>query len=126
MENILLIDDEEKFISLYDRVLSCEGFAVTSTNNAWWGYEILKRKKFDLVLLDLRMPDIDGVELYGVLKLFFSEIRVIVISVIPVENQKKMIPDACDYFDKGMGMDVLVDKVKKALRPQMIARGVPC
>jgi len=59
---ILLIDDEEIFVQSLTKVLKRRGMVVESAGNGALGLELLSQRDFDVVVLDLRMPGMDGVE----------------------------------------------------------------
>lgn len=116
MKKILVIDDEEKIRSLYSNLLEAEGFKVINVSNAYDGNEVLKREKIDLVLLDIRMPEVDGGIMFEAMQLFHKETKVLVTSVYSLSEQKQVINTAADYHDKAEGNEVLLTKIKEALK----------
>jgi CheY-like chemotaxis protein len=62
-KNILVVDDDEMMRSFFADILKEEGYAVETAGHGKEGFEALNRSDFDLVLTDLRMPDISGLEL---------------------------------------------------------------
>ena len=115
MNNILIVDDEERFRNVYKKLLSNEGYKIFDVSNTLKARDILKNEKIDLVLLDINMPDNQGDVLYKVIKSFHNNILVIVISVIPIEEQMNKILGAYDYFDKSDSLCLLLAKVKRAM-----------
>lgn len=121
MKNILVVDDEKRIQDIYAVILTKEGFDVTRALSAAEANETLKREKIDLVLLDIKMPrvdnaGVDGATMYGVIKLFHKDIKVIVSSVYPIYEQKRLIPDAEGYHDKGQGTEILLEKINNVLK----------
>lgn len=116
MKKILVIDDEEKVRRIYSRLLTIEGFEVIEAQDADCANEILKKDDIDLVLLDIKMPIVDGSILYEIMQLFHKKVKVIVASVYPLDEQKRIIKGATDYYDKSEGIDLLLTKVKRVLR----------
>ncbi|MFH0840081.1 MAG: response regulator [Candidatus Omnitrophota bacterium] len=121
MKNILVIDDEKRIQDIYTAILTKEGFNVTRALSAVEANEVLKREEIDLVLLDIKMPRVDGAGvdgtiMYGVMQLFHKNTKVIVSSVYPIYEQKRLIPDAEDYHDKGQGTEILLEKINNVLR----------
>ena len=62
MANILIVEDEKVLNEAYELVLKKEGYNVASAFNGEEALDAAKTKEFDLILLDLRMPKMDGVE----------------------------------------------------------------
>jgi len=62
MAKILIVEDEKVLNEAYELVLKKEGYAVSCAFNGEEALAYVKKGKFDLILLDLRMPKIDGVE----------------------------------------------------------------
>ena len=61
------------------------------------------------------MPVVDGAAFFATAKLYAPEAKVIVSSVYPLEDQRRMIEGADAYYDKSEGADVLVKKIKNIL-----------
>lgn len=123
MERILVIDDEQKVREVYLSLLKEEGFEAIEASGAPEANEILKREHIDLVLLDIKMPEVDGSALHEVMKLFHKKVKVIVASVYPVYEQKRIIKEATGYYDKSQGTDILLSKIKETLQNAPIEEG---
>jgi len=117
MKTILVVDDNERIRSMYGKVFSREGFRVLESGSADEANELLLTEKVDLMLLDINMPAVDGTVFHVVTEMFHPDIKVIIASVYPLEDQKLLIKGATDYFDKSEGLKTLVHKVKSALMP---------
>lgn len=116
MKRILIIDDEEKIRNVYKEVLTKEGFEVLEAKSASQGtFKMISAGNIDLVLLDINMPEVDGVMMREVIDEYNPNSRIIISSVYPLDEQQRAVPDADDYFDKAHGVDVLIGKVKKVL-----------
>jgi DNA-binding NtrC family response regulator len=115
MKTILIVDDEEKIRKVYAQFLSNKGFRVVTADSAVEANCILGKKHIDLLLLDINMPEVDGSVLSEVTKLFHKDVKIIACSVHPVEEQKEIIKEAADYYEKSQGLDELFEKVTKAL-----------
>jgi len=116
MKTILVVDDEVKMLDIYKTLLNAEGYNVIKTADAIDANEILKKEPIDLVLLDLRMPEISGNILFDMLQSFHKNTKVLVSSVFNVEKQKKIVRGASDYYDKSQGVEVLLNKVNSLLQ----------
>lgn len=65
---LLLVDDEEELIIALERVLRLEGYSVDYTTSPKEALEIIKNKKYHIVLADIIMPEMDGIELLAEIK----------------------------------------------------------
>jgi len=115
MKRILVVDDEEKIRDVYVSLLTEEGYEAIEISSAPRACEILKQEVIDLILLDIKMPEVDGSVLHEVVQLFHKGVKVIVASVYPVDEQKRIIKGAAGYYDKSQGINVLLSKIKKVL-----------
>jgi len=121
-KKILIIEDEGDFLMLIKRHLEERGFEVSCFLRGQEGLEEAKKIKPDLVLLDLTLPDIDGMEVYARLKLDKETERIPIIFVTArcligdIEKAFRMGVD--DYVCKPVELDVLVKKIKKTLNVQ--------
>jgi DNA-binding response OmpR family regulator len=115
MRTILVLDDNDRIRSIYKKMLSREGFRILESSCADEANDLLLIYKVDLILLDINMPTVDGCVFHTVTEMFHPDIKVIVASVYPIDNQKILIRNADDYFDKSDGIKVLIQKVKSLL-----------
>jgi CheY-like chemotaxis protein len=104
---MLVIDDETHITDAYRRVFSRDGLDVLTASNAMQANDLLAHEKVDIVLLDINMPEVDGAVFFELIRTFHQNIKVVVSSVYPVDEQKERIKDADAYFDKSDGKDVL-------------------
>ena len=115
MKKILIIDDEERIRDIYTRLFVEQRFIVRHAPDAVKATNILIRENIDIILLDIKMPEINGKTMFEVIELYNPHLKVIVSSVYPINKQKQMIPKAADYFDKSQGLNVLIEKVHHLL-----------
>ena len=115
MKRILIIDDERRIGQSYTVLLTEEGFEVKHASSAQEATNLLIREYFDLVLLDINMPGVDGKVMYEVIREYDRQMKVIVSSVYPIEEQVQSILGACAYHNKSQGVDILVAKIKEVL-----------
>ncbi len=76
MKNILIIDDNENILNIFKQLLLDEGYRVTTANNGTIGIILFMRQNFDLVITDLNMPEMNGLD---VIKRINSIIKVPII-----------------------------------------------
>lgn len=62
MKNILIIDDNEDMLNIFKRLLLDEGYRVFTANNGATGIILFMRQSFDLVITDLNMPEMNGLD----------------------------------------------------------------
>ena len=78
--NILIIDDEKEILFIFKELLELNGFKVQVANNGKQGIEIFRSQEFDLVITDIRMPEMDGLEVIKHLKKIDQYIEIIVLT----------------------------------------------
>jgi DNA-binding NtrC family response regulator len=114
---ILVIDDESIVRKSCNRALSPEGYEVTVSQSGVEALRILEEESFDLVLTDLKMPDIDGIEVLKKIKERWPQTEVIIITGYQtVDTAVKSIKlGAFDYIEKPFTPDALVAAVGNAM-----------
>ncbi len=110
-KKVLIVDDEEKIREMYIRMFVEAGFIVRWAADGQAAINVLIREKIDLVLLDIKMPEVDGKTMFEVIREYDPDMKIIVSSVYPIERQKQLIPNAKDYYDKSQGLNTLLEKV---------------
>lgn len=115
MKRILIIDDERKIGKSYTVLLLEEGFEVRYASSAQEATNFLIREHFDLVLLDINMPEVSGKVMYEVIREYDPSLKVIVSSVYSIEEQVQSILGASAYHNKSQGVDTLVVKIQEVL-----------
>ena len=81
--NILVVDDDETIRSLFKETLESIGHEVVAVETGPKGLELIKQQDFTMVFLDLKMPDIDGAELFRQIKTIRPKLPVIIITGYP-------------------------------------------
>ncbi|MFZ5562353.1 MAG: response regulator [Pseudomonadota bacterium] len=120
---ILLIEDEERIRITLATTLGEKGALVSLAGNAADAFRIASESRLDLILLDLGLPDMDGLDLIPML-CEASGAPVIVISARDQEAQKVVALDegADDYLTKPFGMSELLARIRSALRRSQAGR----
>jgi DNA-binding NtrC family response regulator len=116
-KRILVIDDEDIVRTSCSRTLAPAGFDVRLARNGVEGLKGLEEGPFDLVLTDLKMPDMDGIEVLRTIKERWPAVEVIIITGYQtVDTAVKAIKlGAFDYIEKPFTPDALITAVSKAL-----------
>ncbi len=120
-KTILLIDDEQEILDLYSAALIREGYDVITALDGMIGIALAKEKKPDLILLDLKMPGIDGVEVLSRLKNDpeTSHLNIVFLTAfsdpqeIDVDAKFAKEMGATDFLKKGIGLDEFIKEIKK-------------
>lgn len=117
MSRLLVIDDEAPFACALSIGLRARGYEVDWAANGRAGLEVAARDHPDLILLDLGLPDLDGVEVLQALRTWTAT-PVIILSARSQEQAKVEALDsgADDYVTKPFGIDELLARVRTALR----------
>ena len=116
---VLLLEDDAGMQSFLQALLQSQGYQLQICAEGLSGLELLAHQQFDVLLLDLGLPDIDGIELLRQLRQW-SEIPVIVISARGKEQDKVTALDcgANDYVTKPFSAGELLARLRAALRPR--------
>lgn len=116
--NLLIVDDEERFLTTTGRLLEKHGMSVFTCTNGFDALDVVKENRIDVVLLDVKMPGIDGIEVLQEIKRGFPEVEVILFTghasvESAVEGLKK---GAFDYLTKPSTVEDIEAKVGEAMR----------
>lgn len=125
MKPVILVIDDEQAIRLYlEAILEDEGYAVVTFGNGTDSLEWLERSVPDLVLLDLMLPDMSGIQVLESLKKLYSHIPVVMITAYSQTDTavQAMKLDAFDYVSKPIELDKLMRVVAKGLDESSDAR----
>lgn len=118
---ILMVDDEEKFLSATAERLGMRDFDVTTATEGKQAIKAAKKGKFDVALLDLRMPGMDGMELLQILKKKHKFLEVIMLtghaSVDSAVEATKL--GAFSYLEKPYNFDKLLEVLKEAYETRL-------
>jgi two-component system, OmpR family, KDP operon response regulator KdpE len=121
---ILVVDDEPPIRRLLRTSLTAQGYDVLEATGGQEAIDAVEREKPDLVILDLGLPDLGGIEVIRVVRQRTS-VPIIVLSVRDDERGKVEALDlgADDYVTKPFGVDELVARIRTALRHRFQAQG---
>lgn len=114
---ILIVDDEPSIRRLLKTILATDEYAVQDVENGTEALASVAKWRPDLVLLDLGLPDIDGVEIIKRVR-EWSQVPIIVLSVRSQEEDKvaALNEGADDYLTKPFGASELIARIRAALR----------
>lgn len=115
-ESILVIDDEADLRNLLLKLLTLEGYKVLCAGDGKSGIALAQKEEFAIVLLDVRLPDIDGLELIHKLKKINPLAEIVVITAYgTIEDGVRAIKEgAFDYITKGDEDNKIVPVIQRA------------
>ncbi len=115
--HILVIDDEFQILRALRTILTAKQFRVSTASRGEEGLALAAAQSPDLIILDLSLPDMDGVEVCARLR-EWTQVPIIVLSVRDSERDKVIALDkgADDYLTKPFGIEELLARIRVALR----------
>jgi len=122
-ESILIVEDEEKILRLLEIELGYEGYELGKATNGIDALEIYLSQKWDLILLDIMLPGMSGIELLRRIRGKDSSIPVILLTAKDSIEDKVSGLDlgANDYITKPFRMEELLARIRAVLRMKQIA-----
>lgn len=116
-EKILIVEDDKNICAFMSAVLDADGYDVITAATGTEAYSMITSHCPDLVLLDLGLPDIDGLSLIPAVR-EWTQMPIIVVSARTQENDKVEALDlgADDYIAKPFGTEELLARIRTALR----------
>lgn len=126
-QKILVVDDEKTVCDSMKKILSRKGYDVDNTMNAEDAVKKINETNYDLVITDLMMPKISGIELLQIVKEHYPELEVILVtgyaSIESAVQATKL--GAADYLPKPFTPDELMEITKKALERRKLSKENP-
>lgn len=113
---LLLVDDEEGYVQVLAKRLGRRSIQVTAALSGSEGIQQLRRQDFDVAVLDLKMEDMDGIEVLRVFKRMDPEMPVIMLTGHGSEKSARegLELGAFDYLTKPCDLEELVAKIREA------------
>ncbi len=119
-ESVLVIEDEKNILELVKYNLEQEGYRVFTANRGDSGLELARKQKSDLIILDLMLPEIDGIEICKILKQDPKTIHIPIIMLTAKSQEADKVLGlelgADDYMTKPFSPRELTARVKAVLR----------
>ena len=122
---ILLVEDEENIRETLKLNLELEGFEVVCSGNGRQGLELSNTQHFDLLILDVMLPDLDGFSLTEQVRMRQAETPILILTARDLPNDKiaGLKKGADDYLTKPFNLEELLLRVNNLLRRSKRARG---
>jgi len=117
MAKILVVDDEKDLAKILGNILELEGYEVTSVLNGYQAIEAVKSTSYDLILMDIRLPVINGVETFIQIKEIDPVVKVIMMTGFSVEDliEKAIQQGAYACIHKPFDLEKIIPLIEKAL-----------
>jgi len=114
---LLLVDDEAGFVDVMERRLQKRDISVTSALNGTQAIQVLRRNDFDVAVVDLKMEDMDGIEVLKVFRKMAPNMPVIMLTGhgSEVAAEEGITQGASSYLTKPCSLEDLVDAIHKAI-----------
>ncbi len=121
-DRILIVDDEEVICSILARRLTREGYACVTANDGREALRYFYKHPFSLIIADIKMPEIDGLELLKRVKATNPDMMVIMVTAFPDIDLavEAMRLGAYDFLIKPADLDLVILSVKKALEKKRL------
>lgn len=115
---VLLVDDEEGYTSILAKRLAKRNYEVTTALSGSEGIQAVRSNDFDVVILDLKMEDMDGIEVLKIFKKLLPSMEVIMLTGHGSERAARegISFGAFDYLTKPCELDDLEAKIREAYK----------
>lgn len=122
---ILVVDDEPAILRFLRPGLASQGYVVSEAHDGKTAIEAIRRKNVDMVVLDLGLPDMDGLDIIKQVRESGNSLPIIVLSSRESEGSKVKALDlgADDYVTKPFGFDELLARIRAAQRHRLQQQG---
>jgi DNA-binding NtrC family response regulator len=120
---LLIVDDDVNFRNTLSKILNKKGYETVSAKDGFSALELIKENAFDVVLIDIKMPVMDGVETYKKMKTIKSDIKAIMMTAFSADD---LIRDAIKegvyaVVRKPFDVDMIVNMIEKSKNGSFIA-----
>lgn len=116
MPTVLIVDDEKNLLELYRSELSAEGYEVLVASTGKEAVELLQKKKPDVVVMDIRMPEMDGIEALGKVVARYKNIPVIINTAFSAYQEDFRAWAAEEYVIKSSDLTELRKALSRVLK----------
>lgn len=121
-EKVLLIDDEEEFLGNLSERMKLRGMNVNTASSAADAVDALEKEDYDAIVLDLQMPDMNGIEMLKAIKVRNPDMQVILLTghATVEAGIQAMKLGAMDFMEKPADINSLTERIKKAQAKKMV------
>jgi DNA-binding response OmpR family regulator len=114
MKRVLIVDDEPQIGKIFGLKLKLAGYEVVTTTSGAEAIDLVRKQQFDVMLLDVLMPDVTGLDVLEKVR-EFSQIPIIMFTARPDIFEIAKGIGANDYISKPFNPDHLVEKIETVL-----------
>ena len=117
---ILIVDDDENIRKVLQAILEDEGYAIETAETAKKGIEKSEKAFYNLALIDVRLPDMEGIELLSKLRSFKPKMRKIIVTGYPtLQNAISAVNKGADaYVMKPFEVEKILQTIREQLKKQ--------
>jgi DNA-binding NtrC family response regulator len=121
-EKVLLVDDEEEFVETLAERMRSRGMEVATSNSGGDALDLIDRDAYDVVVLDLQMPGMDGIEALEKIKRRKPDIQVVLLTghATVEKGVEAMKHGALEFLEKPIDLATLQEVINKAKAEKMI------
>jgi len=121
-EKVLLVDDEVDFLDTISERMRTRGMEVATASSGAEALKKVEQEAYDVIILDLMMPGVDGLEALKILKAKRPELQVILLTghATVEKGIEAMKLGAMDFLEKPADLSQLTEKIKKAQAKKML------
>jgi len=121
-EKVLLVDDEKDFLDIMSERMEARGMTVKTADSADQALKILEKESFDAIVMDFKMPGMDGIQALKNIKTQKPELQIILLTgYATVEKTvEAMKIGATDLLEKPADLEALAAKIKQAKAEKML------
>ena len=121
-DNVLIVDDEKDFLDLISERLEARDMKVSTATRAQDALSLLEKESYDAVVLDLQMPEMDGLEALKRIKEKNPDLQVILLTghATVEKGVEAMKLGAMDLIEKPADLSTIIDRIKRAKAEKII------
>ena len=121
-EKVLLVDDEREFVDTLAERMRCRGMDVSTSESGIEALELIDKESYDVVVLDLQMPGMDGLEVLARIKSRQPEIQVVLLTghATVEKGVEAMKLGALEFLEKPIDLSDLAEVIHQAKAEKLI------
>jgi len=122
VEKVLVVDDEQEFLDTLAERMRDRGMDVSTTTSATDALKKAEEESYDAIVLDLMMPEMDGLEVLKALKKKKPELQIVLLTghATLAKGIEAMKLGAIDFIEKPADLKVLIEKIKEAKAQKIV------